>query len=101
MKLGCWRDANKPDEVESFYTFGYIDDATVQASGQEIKYTKVDNSGGLWMFPSTSASVNGEVITRENNQAIADTGTTIALVDDETCKKIYDAIPGATYDPSS
>lgn len=27
-----------------------------------------------------------------------DTGTTLALIDDKSCKAIYDAIPGAKYD---
>lgn len=29
-----------------------------------------------------------------------DTGTTLAVVDDQTCKNIYAAIPGARYDPN-
>ena len=97
-KLGSWRDANEPDKGESFYTFGYIDDATVKASGAEIAYTPVDNSQGFWMFDSTSATVNGTTIDQSGNTAIADTGTTLALVSDNTCKAIYDAIPGSTYD---
>jgi len=97
-KLGSWRDATDPDKGESFYTFGYIDQPTVQASGQQISYTPVDNSQGFWMFDSTSATVNGKTITRSGNTAIADTGTTLALVDDNTCKAIYAAIPGSKYD---
>ncbi|PYH45740.1 pepsin-like aspartic protease [Aspergillus saccharolyticus JOP 1030-1] len=96
--LGSWKDADDADKGESFYTFGFIDDATVQSSGQEISYTPIDNSQGFWMFNSTSATVNGKTITRSGNTAIADTGTTLALVDDDTCKAIYDAIPGAYYD---
>jgi len=99
--LGSWRDANDPDQGESFYTFGYIDDATVQASGQQISYTPIDNSQGFWMFDSASASVNGQDISRDGNKAIADTGTTLALVDDSTCEAIYSAIPGASYDSAS
>lgn len=97
-KLGSWRDANEPDKGESFYTFGFIDDATVQASGAEIAYTPVDSSQGFWMFDSTSATVNGTTVDQSGNTAIADTGTTLALVSDATCKAIYDAIPGSTYD---
>ncbi|KAJ5898906.1 acid protease [Penicillium taxi] len=100
-KLGSWRDSNEPDKGESFYTFGYIDQATVTASGGSFHYTPVDNSQGFWEFESTSATVNGKTITRSGNTAIADTGTTLALVDDATCKAIYDAIEGATYDESS
>jgi hypothetical protein len=96
--LGSWRDANDPDKGESFYTFGYIDQDTVTASGQQIAYTPVDNSQGFWMFDSTSATVNGQTINQAGNTAIADTGTTLALVADATCKAIYDQIPNSTYD---
>ncbi|OCK90834.1 acid protease [Cenococcum geophilum 1.58] len=70
--LGSWRDANEAD--------------------------RVDNSQGFWQFASISASVNGKTIDRSGNTAIADTGTTLALVDDATCKAIYDEIPGSKYD---
>lgn len=96
--LGSWRDTNDPDKGESFYTFGYIDQDVVTASGQSVSYTPIDNSQGFWQFESTSATVNGQTINRSGNTAIADTGTTLALVDDQTCEAIYNAIPGATYD---
>ena len=98
VKLGSWRDTNEADKGASFYTFGYIDDATVKASGQSISYTPVDNSQGFWMFDSASATVNGKTVHQSGNAAIADTGTTLALVSDQVCKAIYAAIPGATYD---
>ena len=79
-----------------FYTFGYIDQDSL--GGQEPYYTKVDNSQGFWTFDSTSAVVAGKTVDRSGNTAIADTGTTLALVDDNVCKAIYDAIPGGTYD---
>jgi hypothetical protein len=50
------------------------------------------------MFDSTSATVNGKTIDQSGNTAIADTGTTLALVADATCKAIYDAIPNSQYD---
>ncbi|KAI9824639.1 MAG: hypothetical protein M1819_000840 [Sarea resinae] len=95
-KLGSYHDASDPDKGASFYTFGFIDKDTV--GSQTVSYTPVDNSQGFWQFASASASVNGKTITRANNTAIADTGTTLALVDDSTCQAIYDAIPGASYD---
>jgi hypothetical protein len=100
-KLGSWRDTDEPDKGESFYTFGFIDQDTVKAAESEIYYTPVDNSQGFWMFDSTSALVNGKSIARAGNKAIADTGTTLALIDDETCQAIYEAIPGAEYDDKS
>ncbi|KAL9137497.1 MAG: hypothetical protein Q9175_001297 [Cornicularia normoerica] len=94
--LGSVKDANDPDKGESFYTFGYIDQKAL--GGQTPYYTPVNNSQGFWMFDSTSAVVAGKTITRSGNTAIADTGTTLALIDDKTCEAIYKAIPGGKYD---
>lgn len=99
--LGSWRDANDPDHGQSFYTFGFIDQEVLKASrttASKIYYTKIDKSQGFWEFPSTSAAVNGAEIARSGNTAIADTGTTLALVSDELCEAVYAAIPGAKYD---
>ena len=97
--LGSYRDASDPDKGESFYTFGFIDQDVLKTAGvTQPFYTPVDNSQGFWMFDSASATVNGKTISRSGNTAIADTGTTLALIDDATCKAIYDAIPGGTYD---
>ncbi|PWY85608.1 acid protease [Aspergillus eucalypticola CBS 122712] len=93
-KLDTWRDTDD----ESFYTFGFIDQDLVKTAGEEVYYTPVDNSQGFWLFNSTSATVNGKTINRSGNTAIADTGTTLALVDDDTCEAIYSAIDGAYYD---
>jgi len=95
-KLGSWRDASDPDKGAGFYTFGSIDSATV--AGQTISYTPVDNSQGFWMVDSTSATVNGKSVKQSGNTAIIDTGTTLALVSDATCKAIYAAIPGSKFD---
>ncbi|OAA73044.1 Peptidase A1 [Akanthomyces lecanii RCEF 1005] len=89
------RDSNGP---ESFYTFGYVDNDLVKASGKDIAWTKIDSSQGFWMFPSPSASIAGKAMTLSGNTAIADTGTTLALVSDEVCDALYKAIPGAKYD---
>jgi hypothetical protein len=97
--LGSWRDANEPDKGESFYTFGFIDQDVLKAANvTEPYYVDIDNSQGFWQFPSASFTINGQTTQRNGNTAIADTGTTLALVDDATCKAIYDAIPGAKYD---
>jgi len=100
--LGSWRDVNDPDKGESFYTFGYIDQDVLKAANvKEPYWVPVDNSNGFWQFPSTSATVNGKKVDRSGNTAIADTGTTLALVDDKTVEAIYAAIPGATYDKAN
>lgn len=96
-KLGSW-NVNGLDQGESFWTFGFIDQDTVRATGGEIHYTPVDKSHGFWMVDSASARVNGNPILRRGNKAIIDTGTSLALVDDSTCEAIYGAIEGACYD---
>ncbi|KAK0671790.1 aspartic peptidase domain-containing protein [Cercophora samala] len=82
---------------ESFYTFGWIDQDLVKKSGEEITWAKVDNSQGFWMFDSASASVDGDKIELSDNKAIADTGTTLALISDEACDALYKRIAGAAY----
>lgn len=88
------RDQNK----DSFYTFGYIDQDLITASGEEIHWADIDNSQGFWQFQSASYSVNGKSTTVSGNTAIADTGTTLALVSDDVCKALYAQIKGAKYD---
>jgi len=78
-----------------FYSFGEIDETV---TSNPIAYTSVDNSQGFWMVPSMSYRLNGKTITREGNTAILDTGTTLALVDDDTVSQIYGAIKGAKFD---
>ena len=55
----------------------------------------LDRFNGFWRFESTSIVVNGHSFDRPKNTAIADTGTTLALIDDQALKKIYKQIPGA------
>lgn len=91
----------KDSSDNSFYTFGYIDQDVLKsanATADQIAYTAIDNSQGFWQFTSTSAKVNDQTIALPGNTAIADTGTTLALVSDDVCEAIYKAIPGAKYD---
>lgn len=53
------------------------------------------------MFDSASAVVNGKTTNLPNNTAIADTAATLALVSDQLCQAIYDAIPGSRCDSQS
>lgn len=96
--LGSWRDKDEEDHGESFFTFGYIDEDVVARCNSEIHYVPIDSSKGFWQFQSESATVNGQTINRPGNSAIADTGTTLALVSDDLCKAIYSAIPGGKFD---
>ncbi|KAF8166351.1 acid protease [Mycena galopus ATCC 62051] len=78
-----------------FYSFGAIDETV---TSNPITYTPVDNSQGFWMVPSTSYTLNGKTFARQDNTAILDTGTTLALIDDDAVSKIYAAIKGAKFD---
>ncbi|KAF3905097.1 putative pepsin [Orbilia brochopaga] len=97
--LGSWRDKeDEPDKGESFYTFGFIDQPTVDRCGGRILYTPIDDRYGWWMFKSISVTAGSKTHKRsKTNLAIADTGTTLALIDDASCRFIYDQIPGAKY----
>ncbi|KAF3316836.1 hypothetical protein TWF173_001498 [Orbilia oligospora] len=59
-KLGSWRDAtDEPDHGESFYTFGFIHQPTLDYCGipaANIYYTKINSSAGFWQFSSTSVT---------------------------------------------
>lgn len=96
--LGSWRDKDEEDKGESFFTFGYIDEEVVNRCGGEVHYVPIDTEKGFWEFNSESATVNGQIVERSGNTAIADTGTTLALVDDALCEAIYGAIPDARFD---
>ncbi|KAH9906622.1 acid protease [Xylariomycetidae sp. FL2044] len=90
--------SSRDKKAKSFYTFGYIDQDLVKSSKQAIHWAEVDKSQGFWMFKSESASLDGEKLDQAGNTAIADTGTTLALMGDETVDALYKKIPGATYD---
>jgi hypothetical protein len=95
---GLFTVALDQGDSNGFYSFGVIDAAKAGVSASDIVYTPVDNSQGFWMFDSASATINGKTIDRSGNTAIADTGTTLCLVDDSTVEQIYAAIPGSRVD---
>lgn len=88
--------SSRDDNAKSFYTFGYID--TDLVGSNTIQYTDIDNSEGFWMFDSATTEIAGKKITQSGNKAIADTGTTLALVSDEVVEALYKQIPGSKYD---
>lgn len=69
------------------YIFGGIPSAA-----SSINYTPVDNSQGFWGF---STSVSGQSVS-----GIADTGTTLLLLDDSIVNSYYQQVSGATNDPN-
>lgn len=79
----------------SFFTFGYIDRTALE--DQKPTYTPIQTDEGFWMFDSCLASINDGFYDRSGNRAMADTGTTLCLVGDTLCERIYSEIEGAFY----
>ncbi|MBW0496113.1 hypothetical protein O181_035828 [Austropuccinia psidii MF-1] len=88
-------------EGEGFYSFGEILPKEGGVEEKDIAYTPVDNSKGFWAFESPQAKIGDEVVELQGNQAIADTGTTLALVSEEVVTALYKQIPGAVVDHES
>ncbi|KAL4920543.1 aspartic protease pep1 [Aspergillus aurantiobrunneus] len=66
------------------YDFGFIDDAKYSGS---LSYTDIDNSQGFWMFPAIAGGTNFD--------AIADTGTTLIMIDSTIASDYYSQVPFA------
>ena len=79
------------------YEFGRIDNTQFEGS---LSFVPVDSSRGFWEFPSTSFAIgDGEVQSNPNaSPAIADTGTTLMLVDLDVAEAYWNQIPGAGFD---
>ncbi|MCJ1367510.1 hypothetical protein MMC16_006643 [Acarospora aff. strigata] len=80
------------------YEFGAID--TSKFTG-ELTYIPIDNSRGFWEFASSRFSVNGKMQSNPNpTTAIADTGTSLMLVDEPVAEAYYRQVRGAVNDPN-
>lgn len=94
--LSSFRDTDEFDQGKSFYTFGTIDQPSMQnCNATDFWWTPLVNqrTRGFWEFASKSWTINAQVLPRKaaqsgGNTAIADTGTTLALVDDDTVAAI-------------
>ena len=89
--------STRDEKAESFYTFGWIDEDLIKASGEKIAWADIDNSEGFWKVKSEYATINGEKVSVSGNTAIVDTGTTLALMQDDVVDALYKAIDGAKY----
>ena len=91
--------ANLKHAATGFYEFGKIDSAQFKG---DLTFTSIDPSRGFWQFPSATFSVGNGAVQQnaENNPAIADTGTSLLLVDDSIVNGYYSQVNGAAYDPS-
>jgi aspergillopepsin I len=76
------------------YDFGFIDDSKYTGG---ITYTPVDNSQGFWEFTGTGYGVGSGRFQRASIDAIADTGTTLILIEDSIVEAYYAAVDSASY----
>jgi hypothetical protein len=79
------------------YEFGFIDNSKYTG---DINYTPIDNSQGFWEFTGTGYGVGDDNFTEQSIDAIADTGTTLILIEDSIVDAYYGQVDGASYDNS-
>lgn len=87
------------------YNFGYIDDSEHDGT---IIYTKVDSSQGFWGFTANGYTIGGGSANSSDGSfekrqstsisGIADTGTTLLLLDDAVVQDYYSKVQGAKVD---
>ncbi|MCJ1470374.1 hypothetical protein MMC07_009019 [Pseudocyphellaria aurata] len=89
--------ANLRHETVGSYEFGKIDTSKFQGS---LSFTPVDSSRGFWEFESKSFAI-GDMQTQTNaaaSPAIADTGTSLMLVDEAVAEAYWSQVDGANRD---
>ncbi|EFY84448.1 hypothetical protein J3458_020533 [Metarhizium acridum] len=87
--------ANLKHAADGTYNFGYIDD---REHDGEISYTDVDGSQGFWGFTASGYAVGNGNLQSAEIQGIADTGTTLLLIDDSIVDDYYSQVQGAQND---
>ena len=85
----------RASEPPGFYTFGYINDTLSQPGVQFTNIVTIAaQAPGSWEFLSEYAFLNGKMIARPGNTAIADSGTTGILLDSGLVREIYELLGG-------
>jgi hypothetical protein len=75
------------------YEFGAIDSTKFTGS---LSWAAINTTSGFWQFSSTKFSINNEQqMTEDGGQAIADTGTTLMLVNPAVVNAYYSNVNGA------
>ncbi|KAK5730818.1 hypothetical protein LTR15_000756 [Elasticomyces elasticus] len=88
--------ADLEEDASGTYTFGEIDKS--EYSG-DIHYTDVDTSNGFWEFKSKTYTVGGTTKPCGIcSTAIADTGTSLMLIDDDILEDYYSQVAGSVMD---
>jgi hypothetical protein len=74
------------------YNFGFVDQTEFTGN---INFVPVNASQGFWAFQSEGFSVGDGQAQDFSHQAIADTGTTLMLVQDQMVEAYYAQVPSA------
>lgn len=78
------------------YEFGTIDSSKYTG---DVHFTTIDSSMGFWQFSSPSYSVGGKTSACSTcDPAIADTGTSLIIMDDDIVTAYYQQVSGASLD---
>lgn len=78
------------------YDFGFADSSKYTG---ELAYTDVDSSQGFWSFNVDSYKIGSK--SGQGFSGIADTGTTLLLLDDEVVQAYYGQVSGAKESQSA
>ena len=81
------------------YEFGTIDETKFNGP---LTWAPINTTNGFWQFSSQQFSVNnGTPVMAPGGQAIADTGTTLLLVNPEVVNAYYSQVTGAINDQTA
>lgn len=87
--------ANLKDGTPGQYEFGTIDPSAYQAP---LAYTGVDKSGGLWQFDLSRYAIGPDTYAGTVSPAIADTGSSLLMLDPAIVNDYYAQVPTSTDD---
>lgn len=87
--------ANLKAGVPGQYEFGTIDDSAYQAP---LTYTSVNSSGGLWQFDISQYAISSDNYRGVASPAIADTGSSLLMLDPDIVENYYAKVPTSTDD---
>lgn len=92
--------ANFKKNAAGSYEFGNIDTTSFKGA---LANVSIDSSNGFWQFNQKSFSIGNGAVQANNGSgtAIADTGTTLMLVDDAIVNAYYSEVAGAQFDANS
>ncbi|KAI1747281.1 secreted aspartic proteinase precursor [Xylaria castorea] len=82
-------------EKPGTYDFGFINETKHTGN---ISYVDVNSSNGLWTINTSGYRIGNGSFQAVSFKAIADTGTSLALLPEDIVKEYYSTVTGAIYD---